>query len=137
MAPSGRTSGSHFSGLAAPPLRNNQTEIEEDPKLIPVYQDEAHFQTQTTVTSGWFKKGSKPKVKSLPGTMNGEINLKHTPTDLNYRHFELKIHDDKGKIVENLRSFQSAQMKPQRNGIDDLAQYIFEHILRKNLKFRS
>ena len=66
--------------------------------------------------------------------MNGEINLKHTPTDLNYRHFELKIHDDKGKIVENLRSFQSAQMKPQRNGIDDLAQYIFEHILRKNFE---
>jgi len=23
VAPSGRTSGSHFSGLAAPPLRNN------------------------------------------------------------------------------------------------------------------
>ena len=26
-----------------------------------------HFQVQTTITSGWFKKGSKPKVKSFPG----------------------------------------------------------------------
>lgn len=48
-------------------LSKKRTEIEEDPKLIPVYQDEVHFQTQTTVTSGWFKKGSRPKVKSFPG----------------------------------------------------------------------
>lgn len=26
-----------------------------------------HFQIQTTVTSKWYKKGSKPKVKSFPG----------------------------------------------------------------------
>lgn len=32
-----------------------------------VYQDEVHFQVQTTITSAWFKKGSKPKVKSFPG----------------------------------------------------------------------
>ena len=32
-----------------------------------VYQDEVHFQIQTTVTCGWFKKGSAPAVKSFPG----------------------------------------------------------------------
>ena len=26
-----------------------------------------HFQIQTTVTSGWYKKGSAPTVKSFPG----------------------------------------------------------------------
>ena len=26
-----------------------------------------HFQIQTTVTAGWFKKGSSPQVKSYPG----------------------------------------------------------------------
>lgn len=31
------------------------------------YQDEVHFQIQTTVTSAWYKKGSAPTVKSFPG----------------------------------------------------------------------
>lgn len=35
--------------------------------MILVYQDEVHFQIQTTVTSGWYKKGSTPTVKSFPG----------------------------------------------------------------------
>jgi len=35
--------------------------------LILVYQDEVHFQIQTTVTAGWYKKGSAPTVKSFPG----------------------------------------------------------------------
>lgn len=32
-----------------------------------MFQDEVHFQIQTTITSGWFKKGSNPKVKSFSG----------------------------------------------------------------------
>lgn len=32
-----------------------------------VYQDEVHFQIQTTITCGWYKKGSAPTVKSFPG----------------------------------------------------------------------
>lgn len=35
--------------------------------MILVYQDEVHFQIQTTVTSAWYKKGSAPTVKSFPG----------------------------------------------------------------------
>ncbi len=35
-----------------------------------MYQDEVHFQQQTSVTSKWYKKGSKPKVKSFPGKSN-------------------------------------------------------------------
>ena len=37
--------------------------------MILVYQDEVHFQIQTTVTSGWLKKGSAPTVKSFPGRL--------------------------------------------------------------------
>ncbi len=32
-----------------------------------MYQDEVHFQIQTTVSSAWYKKGSAPTVKSFPG----------------------------------------------------------------------
>ena len=35
--------------------------------MILTYQDEVHFQIQTTVTSAWYKKGSSPTVKSFPG----------------------------------------------------------------------
>jgi len=41
-------------------------EIEADVSLILVYQDEVHFQIQTTVTASWYKKGSAPKIKSFP-----------------------------------------------------------------------
>lgn len=37
-----------------------------------VYQDEVHFQAQSTITRAWYKKGSKPKVKSFPG--NGKVS---------------------------------------------------------------
>lgn len=47
-------------------LKKTET-IKVNDILIPVYQDEVHFQLQTTVTVGWFKKGSNPKVKSFPG----------------------------------------------------------------------
>lgn len=47
-------------------LKKTET-IKVNDTLIPVYQDEVHFQLQTTVTVGWFKKGSNPKVKSFPG----------------------------------------------------------------------
>ena len=42
-------------------------EIEADESLILVYQDEVHFQIQTTMTAAWFEKGSAPTVKSFPG----------------------------------------------------------------------
>ena len=35
--------------------------------MIPVFQDEAHFQAQTTITRVWAEKGSEPKVMSKPG----------------------------------------------------------------------
>ncbi len=44
-----------------------RAEIEADESLILVYQDEVHVQIQTTATSGWYKKGSAPTVKSFPG----------------------------------------------------------------------
>ena len=41
--------------------------VKVNDSLILVYQDEVHFQIQTTITAVWFKKGSNPKVKSFPG----------------------------------------------------------------------
>ena len=34
-----------------------------------MYQDEVHFQIQTTIKAAWFKKGSAPTVKSFPGRL--------------------------------------------------------------------
>lgn len=35
-----------------------------------VFQDEVHYQVQTSVTAKWAPKGSKPKVMSKPGKQN-------------------------------------------------------------------
>lgn len=55
------------SNRGAQGLSKKKAEIEDNPDLIPVYQDEVHFQAQTTITASWYKKGSAPQVKSLPG----------------------------------------------------------------------
>lgn len=41
--------------------------MNEDSDIIPVFQDEVHFQAQTSITRTWAVKGSKPKVMSKPG----------------------------------------------------------------------
>ena len=38
-----------------------------DPSLVMVFQDEVHFEVQTSVTRKWAPVGSKPRVMSLPG----------------------------------------------------------------------
>ena len=38
-----------------------------DTSLTVVFQDEVHYQVQTSVTTKWALKGSKPKVMSKPG----------------------------------------------------------------------
>jgi len=46
------------------------SQTNQDGKLIPVYQDEVHFQAQTTIARKWAEKGSEPKVMSKPGKNN-------------------------------------------------------------------
>lgn len=41
--------------------------MNEDEKIITVFQDEVHFQVQTSITRKWATKGSEPKVMSKPG----------------------------------------------------------------------
>jgi len=41
--------------------------MSENPDIIPVFQDEVHFQAQTSITRTWAPKGSEPKVMSKPG----------------------------------------------------------------------
>ena len=68
------------------------------------YQDEVHFQLNTTVARKWAPKGSKPKVKSAPGRKNasysgyvlpstGEL-IDTKPSWFNYQ-----------TVVESLRQF--------------------------------
>ena len=51
-------------------LLKKLTEINDNAEIIPVFQDEVHFQAQTTITRVWAKKGSEPKVMSKPGKNN-------------------------------------------------------------------
>ena len=80
--------------------------------MILVYQDEVHFQIQTTVTSAWFKKGSAPTVKSFPGRFKtsysgfvipetGELFVA-TPEKFNYE-----------TTIESIRNFLSAHPAPK------------------------
>ena len=41
-----------------------------DASVTVVFQDEVHYQVQTSVTAKWVPKGSKPKVMSKPGKQN-------------------------------------------------------------------
>ena len=41
--------------------------MNSDPDIIPVFQDEVHFQAQTSITRKWAPKGSEPKIMSKPG----------------------------------------------------------------------
>jgi len=80
--------------------------------LIIVYQDEVHFQIQTTVTSGWYKKGSTPTVKSFPGRFktsysgfvipeSGEL-FTAKPETFNYT-----------TTIDSIRSFLAAHPVPE------------------------
>lgn len=48
-------------------LKKNLAEAAKNDSLVPVFQDEVHFQAQTTITRKWVPKGSEPKVMSKPG----------------------------------------------------------------------
>ena len=41
--------------------------MNEDEAAVVCYQDEVHFQVQSTITRQWYPKGSTPKVQSRPG----------------------------------------------------------------------
>lgn len=80
--------------------------------MILVYQDEVHFQIQTTVTSAWFKKGSAPTVKSFPGRFKtsysgfvipetGELFVA-TPEKFNYE-----------TTIDSIRAFLEAKPIPE------------------------
>jgi len=47
-----------------------QQNMNENPDIIPAFQDEVHFQAKTSITRVWAPKGSEPKVMSKPGKNN-------------------------------------------------------------------
>ncbi len=78
-----------------------------------MYQDEVHFQIQTTVTCGWFKKGSAPTVKSFPGRFKASYSgfvipetgerFVTTPETFNYE-----------TTISSIREFLTAKPLPER-----------------------
>lgn len=77
-----------------------------------MFQDEVHFQIQTTITAGWYKKGSAPKVKSFPGRQKasysgfvipdtGEL-FTSKPSTFNYE-----------TTIDSIRSFLAAHPAPK------------------------
>ncbi len=44
--------------------------MSKDPNAVIVFQDEVHFNVESTVTSQWYQKGSCPKVRSYPGRVS-------------------------------------------------------------------
>jgi len=87
-------------------------EYEVNDSTIVVYQDEVHFQIQTTITAGWYKKGSAPKIKSFPGRQKvsysgfvipktGEL-FTTKPTTFNYE-----------TTIDSIRNFLSAHPVPE------------------------
>ena len=48
-------------------FKKKMTEIAQDESVVPVFQDEVHFQVQTSITAKWAPIGSEPKVMSKPG----------------------------------------------------------------------
>lgn len=85
--------------------------MNDDDRIL-IYQDEVHFQQQTTITAKWYKKGSKPKVKSFPGRSNisysGFVNpetgvlFTDSPSKFNYE-----------TSIESLRAFLKFSPVPQ------------------------
>ena len=84
-----------------------------------------------------FSKGKQPFSREAPYKTNATLKLKHSPTLLNYRHFVLRIYDGKSELVEKISSYKDATGNPKRNGVDEIALYIWEHILRKNFKVNT
>ena len=86
-------------------------EVSADEDLIVVYQDEVHFHVQSTITCGWYKKGSQPEIGSLPGRDkisysgfvipdNGELFV-NKPSKFNYQ-----------TTLESIRAFLQAHPVP-------------------------
>lgn len=46
------------------------SKIYSDSNMVVVFQDEVHFNIQTTIIRTWALKGSKPRVRSYPGRKN-------------------------------------------------------------------
>ena len=80
---------------------------------MPVFQDEVHFQAQTSITRKWAIKGSEPKVMSKPGKDNvsysgfvipetGELFMSE-PEWFNYE-----------TVIESLRDF--IKVRPLEDG---------------------
>ena len=87
------------------------TQVNQNENFIPVFQDEVHFQVQTTITRKWAEKGSKPKVMSKPGKNNvtysgfvipetGEL----TVTKPGWFHYE--------SVIQSFREFIKAKPCP-------------------------
>lgn len=70
------------------------------------------------------------KDKTYP--VVGKIILQHSPTQLNYYHFELMLLDDNGNPLKNVSSLQKALANPHSkiNGRDCFALYVLDQMTK-------
>ena len=86
--------------------------IEADNHLIPVYQDEVHFQIQTTITCAWYKRGSKPQIKSFPG--RSKVSYSGFVIPKTGQLFTVKPEKfNYSTTIDSIRSFLAANPVPQ------------------------
>lgn len=68
------------------------------------FQDECHFKLQTSTTRGWYRKGSKPKVKSYPGRQSSCFSGIVIP-ETGYLHIYRPERFTWDSFIESLRDF--------------------------------
>lgn len=83
------------------------------------YEDLKNDIVANKFTKGTFYKG------------NGLIRIKHSPTMLNYWHFEIKLVNSKGEIIENAY-YKPAKVPSQRNMKQSFVEYVWDNYLCKH-----
>ena len=74
------------------------------PNAVVFYQDEVHFFAESTITRGWYRTGSEPKVKSYAGHKSIAYSGFVSPKD--GRLITLKVEwFTYETVIESLRSF--------------------------------
>ena len=74
------------------------------PNAVVFYQDEVHFFAESTITRGWYRTGSEPKVKSYAGHKSIAYSGFVSPKD--GRLITLKVEwFTYETVIESLRNF--------------------------------
>ena len=94
------------------------------PNAVVFYQDEVHFFAESTITRGWYRTGSEPKVKSYAGHKSIAYSGFVSPKD--GRLITLKVEwFTYETVIESLRNFIEIVKKRvgAKKGAENLSRY--------------